>query len=60
VEVRVAEGEHPAVGGHLPVAATVVGRRDADDRLVEVLAAHRAVEVGVAEGEDPAVGGHLQ
>src|SRR5581483_4894656 len=34
------------------------GGSDADDRLVERLAAHRAVEGGVAEGEDAAVGRH--
>ncbi len=36
VEAGVTEGEDPAVGGHLPVAAAVGGGGDADDRLVEV------------------------
>ena len=59
VEGGVAEGEHPAVGGHLPVAAALGGGGDPHDGLVEGLSAHGAVEGGVTEGEEPAVGGHL-
>ena len=44
---------------HLPVAVAAGRGGDADDRLVERLAAFGAVELGVAEAEDAAVGGHL-
>ena len=54
----VAEAEDAAVGGDQPVAGAVGRRRHADDRLVQVLAAHGAEEAGVAEAEDAAVGGH--
>ena len=56
VEVGVTEGEDPAVGGHLPVAAGVVRRRHGDHRRVQMLVAHRAVELR-AVAEDAAVGG---
>ena len=58
MEAGVAEGKHPAIGGHQPVALTVTGGRDADDRRVQVLTAHGALEGGVAEGEDAAVAGY--
>ena len=58
MEAGVAEREDPAIGGHQPVALTVTCRRNADDRRVQVLAAHGTVEAGVAEGEDPAIAGH--
>ena len=56
--LRVAEGEDAAVGGHQPVAAAVGRRRHAHDRLVERDASRRAPELRAAEGEDAAVGGH--
>ena len=54
---RCVVAEDAAVGGHLPVAARRRVVRDADDRLVQRLAAHRSEEGRVAEAEDAAVGG---
>ena len=51
----VAEGEHAAVGANQPVPTAVDGRRDVDDRRVEMGAAHRPEITGVAEGEHAAV-----
>ncbi len=59
MEDGVPEGEHPAVGGHQPVAASVRGGLDAHDGLVQVHGTGGPVEAGVPEGEHPAVGGHL-
>ena len=36
-ERRIAEGEDPAVGGHLPVAAAVGGHREAYHGFIERL-----------------------
>ena len=52
---RGAEGEDAAVTRDEPVAAAVGGRGHADDRLVQLHAAHRAEELGGAEGEHAAV-----
>ena len=43
----------------LPVTVPIGGRGHPHNRLVEMLATHRAVEVGVAEAEDAAVCRHL-
>src|SRR5436190_30612 len=58
LELRVPEGEDPAVLGHEPVALARVRRRHADDRLGQLDVAGRALEGCVSEGEDPAVLGH--
>jgi hypothetical protein len=45
------EGEHATVPGHKPVAGSVGGRCDPDDRLVEAGVADRAAEAGTSKGE---------
>ena len=56
VEGRIAEAEHPSVGRHQPVPATVGGRSDPDHRSVERGSTHRAVEGRIREAEHPSVG----
>ena len=56
VERRVTEREDPAVGRDQPVAVARRGRRDADDRAVQVHRTRRTVERRITEREDPTVG----
>ena len=53
-EERGAETKHAAVTGDFPVSPVGTVGRDADNRLVQVLTAHRTVELRIAEAEDPA------
>ena len=55
MEDSVAEAKDAPVGRYEPVSLPVVGGCHADDRLVQVDAAGRAIEVGVTEAEDAPV-----
>jgi hypothetical protein len=55
---RASEAEHPAVGGHQPVARPAGRGGHGHDRLVELHPAGGAEEGRTPEAEDAAVGGH--
>ena len=53
VELGVAEGEHPAVGGHQPVPAPVGRGGHADDGLVQVHGPGGPVELRLPKQKTP-------